>query len=107
MAASEHSLSAGDVVFAVFSLLVVGLVLPAQLASLIAFDSTGIDTLVPDLVFMTLVPAAAIATLIGLPAWWRYSARTALAITTAAFVFCSLVAAYLTRFYGMCGGPGC
>lgn len=107
MQPSDHPLGTGDVGFAVFGLLAVGQVLPAQLASLIAFDSTGLDTLVPDLVFMALVPATAIAALIGLPAWWRYSGRTALAIGTAAFVFCALVAAYLAQFYGMCGGPGC
>lgn len=104
---AARDLTAGDVGFAVFVLLVIALLLPVQIGSMILFDTTGLDTQVPDVVFMALVPAAAIAALIGLPAWWRYSKRTALAIGSGVFVVCTLVATYLAQFYGVCGGPGC
>lgn len=104
---SSRDLTAGDVGFAVLVLFAVALLLPAQIGSMILFDSTGLDTLVPDLVFMAVVPAVAIAAVVGLATWWRYTTRTGLWIGTGAFLLCSLVAAYLAQFYGLCGGPGC
>lgn len=99
-------LDLGDLGFALAAILALVLLVPAQLASLILFDATGLDVLVPDFVFMTVVPALAVACLPTVAAWRLYSPRTARTTAAVAFVATALVAAYTTQFYGMCG-PGC
>ena len=96
----------GDLAFALTTLLALVLLVPAQLASMILFDSTGLDVLVPDFVFMAVVPALAVALLPAIAAWRLYSPRTTRATAAVAFLAAALVAAYTTQFYGMCG-PGC
>lgn len=96
-----------DAGFAVAWLLAVVLLVPVQLASMILFDATGLDVHAPDLVFVAGVPALVLAPLPGLAArrlYGRRSGRTAVVVAVAAVAVAS---AYLSRFYGVCGGPGC
>ncbi|HKJ58219.1 MAG TPA: hypothetical protein VKA37_03245 [Halobacteriales archaeon] len=88
------------------ALLALVLLVPTQLGSLILFDSTGLDVLVPDVVFMTVVPALAVALLPTVAARRLYPPRATRAVATIAFVAAAIVAAYTSQFYGMCG-PGC
>lgn len=100
-------LGLGDLGFALAALLALVLLVPTQLASMILFDSTGLDVLVPDVVFMVVVPAAAVALVPSLAAHRLYARRTARTTAAVAFVAAAIVAAYTMQFYGMCGGPGC
>ena len=95
-----------DVAFAVAWLLSVVLLLPTQLASMILFDSTGLDVPTPDLAFMAVVPALALALLPTFAAHHIYTRRITFATGAVAFATFVLVAAYTMHFFGTCG-PGC
>lgn len=95
-----------DLGFLVAWLLALALLVPAQLASLILFDSTGLDVFTPDLVFTAVVPALALASLPTVVARRFYPRRTVLATVVVSSAVFALLAAYAMGFYGMCG-PGC
>lgn len=96
-----------DVGVVVLALVSLAFVLPVQLGSMIVFDSTGLDVVAPDFVFMVAVPALAVTAPVLVVARRRYGRRTALAVVTTEFLAGAALAAYLVRFYGVCGGPGC
>lgn len=100
------SLDLHDAGFALAWLLALVLLIPVQLTSMILFDSTGLDTVAPDLVFMAVVPAVVLALLPALVARRLYTRRTTRATAAVAVAAFALVAAYTMGFYGMCG-PGC
>ena len=95
-----------DLPYALAWLLALVLLVPTQLASLILFDSTGLDVATPDLVFMAVVPAVALALLPTLVARRRHARRSTRITAVVAFAAFALVAAYTTQFFGTCG-PGC
>ena len=95
-----------DLGFVLAALFTLVLLVPTQLASMILFDSTGLDVLVPDVVFMAVVPALAVAPLPTLVAGRLSSRRTTRATAVVAVVAAAIAAAYTTQFYGTCG-PGC
>ena len=103
----RFDLALRDVGFGVLAVVATVLVVPVQLASMIAFDSTGLDTVAPDFVFMGLVPALAVAVVPGAMAYWLYGRGRALVVVGGLFVAYSALATYLIRFYGVCGGPAC
>ena len=104
--ASIRELGLRDVGFGIASLLgFVGTIF-AQLAWMILFDSTGLDTVTPVPVFMVLVPALTIGLGIGLLASRLYSRRTTLLATGAIVLASGLLAAFTIDFYRLCG-PGC
>jgi ABC-type antimicrobial peptide transport system permease subunit len=94
-----------DVVFALTLLLAFGLLIPVQLGSMILFDGTGYDTLVPDFVFMIVVPTL-VLTVIPTVAVWRLYTRETGRVAAVAFVVFAAVTAYAARFYAVCG-PSC
>ena len=96
----------GDLPYALAWLLSVLLLIPTQLASLILFDSTGLDVPTPYPVFMAVVPAIALALLPTLAARYLYTRRSTRITAAVAFVAFALAAAYTMQFYGTCG-PGC
>jgi hypothetical protein len=92
--------------FALAWLLAGVLTVPVQLASIVAFDATGLDGAVPDPVFVVVVPALVLA---GVPtgvARRVYGRRVAGVTAVVAIALLVLVTAYTMQFYGMCG-PGC
>lgn len=96
-----------DAAYALAWLLAFALVLPVQLLSMILFDSTGLDVLVPPFGFMVVVPALVAALLPTLLARLFYTPKTTRLSAGVAFVACAAIAWQLLQFYGMCGGPGC
>lgn len=105
--ATFSDLGLRDAGFGVLALVSAALLIPAQLVSMIAFDSTGLDTVTPDLVFMAVLPALAVTLLPALVAHRLYTRDMTLASTGGILVLYTLIAAYLIQFYGMCGGPSC
>lgn len=95
-----------DIVFAVGWVLAAIFFIPVQIAAMILFDSTGVDTLVPDLFFMAVVPAIVLALIPTLIARSHYTRRMTRGTAVIAFAVFTLIAAYTMQFYGMCG-PGC
>lgn len=104
---TRSDLDLEDLGFVLAALLALVLLVPAQLASIILFDSTGLDVLAPDMVFVAVVPALAVAAFPTLVARRLYSGRTTRATAAVAFAASALLATYAGQFYGMCGGPGC
>jgi len=100
------ALGARDVYFVLVWLLTLGLLVPVQLASMIAFDSTGLDTLVPGFVFMTVVPAVALGAVLTLAGRRLYTPRATRPLAAGSFVVFAALSSYTAQFYGLCG-PGC
>lgn len=73
---------------------------------MIGFDETGLDTLAPDFIFMTVVPALLLTLFPTLVARRLYTRGTTRVITIVAFLVFTAVTAYTTQFYGFCG-PNC
>lgn len=96
-----------DVGFAALALAVAALVVPVQLASMIVFDSTGLDTVVPDVVFMGIVPALVVVLVPGTIAYRLYGRMRALVVAGGLLLAYSALGTYLMGFYGVCGGPTC
>lgn len=92
-----------DAGFSLAWILALVLLLPVQLASIIVFDSTGLDTIVPDLVFTVVVPAVVLTVAPTGIASRLYTPRATHATAAVAFVAFALIAAYTVQFYGMCG----
>lgn len=95
-----------DAGFVLTCLLCLVLLIPAQLASMIVFDSTGLDTLAPGFVFMAIVPAFILTLFPTLVAWRLYTLGATRATAAGAFAVFAIVATYTTQFYRLCG-PGC
>ncbi|MEA1930956.1 MAG: hypothetical protein U9O06_05340 [Euryarchaeota archaeon] len=89
--------------FSLAWILTLVLLLPVQLASIILFDSTGLDTIAPDLVFTVAVPAIVLTLPPTVIADRLYTPRATHATAAVAFVAFGLIAAYTVQFYGMCG----
>lgn len=92
--------------FALVWFLALVLLIPIQLASMIGFDETGLDTLAPSFVFMAIVPALILTLFPTLVARRLYTSRTTRTTAIVAFVIFTAIAAYTTQFYGVCG-PNC
>ncbi|WP_247001767.1 hypothetical protein [Halosolutus gelatinilyticus] len=107
---SQHSfiddVGLRDTGFALAWLLALVFLIPIQLASMIGFDETGLDTLSPDFVFMAVVPALILTLFPTLVARHLYTRGTTRIIAIVAFVVFTAVAAYTSQFYGLCG-PNC
>lgn len=103
---SIRELDAQDAGYALVWDLTVVLLVPIQLASLILFDSTGLDAVVPDLLFAAVGPGVALAATPTVVARHRYSPLATRATAGVAVGAFYLAAAYAMQFYGMCG-PGC
>ncbi|WP_154660504.1 hypothetical protein [Halopiger goleimassiliensis] len=95
-----------DAGFAGSWLLALVLLVPVQVVSLVSFDESGLDTHVPDLVFMAVVPAVVLAGVPTLVAARIYSRRTAFAVAVVSLVVFTPLAAVTMGFYRLCG-PGC
>ena len=96
-----------DLPYALAWLLAVALLVPVQLASLILFDSTGLDVHTPYPVFMAVVPALALAVLPTAVAHRKYGPRGTRVTAAVSFAAFALLTVYTMDFYGTCGGPGC
>lgn len=75
------------------------LLVPVQLASMILFDATRLDAVVPTVGFMALVPAAAVALLPLVIAARTYARERALAVAGGLFLAYAAFAVYLIQFY--------
>lgn len=102
----QRSVPSRRVGLAAACVLALFLILPVQLATIIAFDETGLDAAVPDLVFVAIVPALVVATVPAYVAYRLYSARAGRTTLAAVFLATALLATYLQGIYGLCG-PGC
>lgn len=95
-----------EISFALAWVLAFVLLIPIQLASMIGFDETGLDTLTPDFVFMAVVPALILTVFPTLVARRLYARGTTRVIAVVAFAVFTAVTAYTSQFYGICG-PNC
>lgn len=96
-----------DVGFGVLILIFTALIIPVQLGTMILFDSMGLDTVAPDIVFMALLPAIILTFVPAVVAHGIYARDRALLGAGGLFLTYTIIAAYMMGFYGMCGGPTC
>ncbi len=95
-----------DAGFALAGLLSLAFLIPVQLVSMISFDATGLDTVTPSFIFMIVVPAVLLSSVLTLVARCLYTGRTTRFIAVVVFVSFTATTAYITQFYGVCG-PNC
>ena len=100
---SLPALSTRTLGLAALAIVAVVLTVPAQLAWMIAFDSTGLDVVVPEPLWLVVGPAAttsALALLVTL-AW--LGRRAAVRVAVAVLVAGGALAIVTMDAYGMCG----
>ncbi len=96
-----------DVAFVVSVGVAIAFLIPVQLASMILFDSTGLDASFPDFVFMVLLPGVTTGLIPTITALRLYRRDRVAAIAVASFLGLIALAAYLVQYYGVCSGPTC
>lgn len=99
----EHSASRlRDVGFGLLCVVSVAAILIGQFASLVAFDTTGLDQYVPSVVIYSVVPAVLMTVAPALVAARRYDRQRALVITAGVFT-AAIVASLLTMGFFVIG----
>jgi len=90
-----------DAIYVVVALGSFVLLVPVQVVSMIVFDATGLDAVVPTVAFMALIPAG-LVTLLPLAVTTRNATRArAIGAAGGLFVAYIVVAVHLLQFYAL------
>jgi hypothetical protein len=103
---SRRNMGIRDLGLGLLGLVSVALTLIAQFASMVLFDSTGLDAYAPDLLFMHVLPALVVALVPAVAARYLYTQKASLVAGGVVFVVSAVASTFTVQFFMLCG-PGC